>query len=94
MGALGWSFFPPVRGEDGSYPATKGETGEDDGIAEVTRDPLYNSKFIRELYFKANPEYDGRCVMARVGAISRSLARCSFRCVAQVHRSRRLGQQA
>lgn len=60
MGAKGWSFYPPIRGEDGSYPATEGETGPDDGIEGVIPDPLYNAKFIRELYFKANPEYEGR----------------------------------
>ncbi|GAA5851286.1 hypothetical protein JCM8547_004194 [Rhodosporidiobolus lusitaniae] len=60
MGALGWSFYPPIRDEDGGYPATKGEVGEDDGVAEVTRDPLYDSKFLRELYFKVDPEYSGR----------------------------------
>ncbi|GAA6021455.1 hypothetical protein JCM10207_004741 [Rhodosporidiobolus poonsookiae] len=60
MGALGWSFYPPIRDEDGGYPATQGETGKDDGIAEVTRDPLYDAKFIRELYFKVDPEYSGR----------------------------------
>jgi glutathionyl-hydroquinone reductase len=56
----GWSFYPPIRGEDGSYPPTKGETGPDDGIAGVIRDPMYDSKFIRELYFKAEKAYEGR----------------------------------
>lgn len=54
MGALGWSFYPPIRGEDGEYLKTTGEVGEDDGLKEVTRDPLYDSKFVRELYFKAS----------------------------------------
>jgi putative glutathione S-transferase len=52
MGALGWSFYPPIRGEDGEYLKTSGEVGEDDGLKEVIRDPLYDSKFVRELYFK------------------------------------------
>ncbi|GAA5840301.1 hypothetical protein JCM3766R1_001451 [Sporobolomyces carnicolor] len=60
MGALGWSFYPPIRGEDGEYLKTTGEVGEDDGLKEVTRDPLYDSRFVRELYFKANPDYDAR----------------------------------
>ncbi|GAA6059254.1 hypothetical protein JCM10212_006647 [Sporobolomyces blumeae] len=60
MGALGWSFYPPIRGDDGEYPATKGEVGKDDGVKDVVRDPLYDAKFIRELYFKANPDYDAR----------------------------------
>lgn len=83
MGALGWSFYPPIRklysrslnlasfkliltnhafpgGENGEYPATTGDVGKDDGIAQVIKDPLYDSKFIRELYFKANPDYAGR----------------------------------
>ncbi|KAM0749747.1 glutathione-S-transferase [Meredithblackwellia eburnea MCA 4105] len=60
MGALGWSFFPPIRGENGEYPATKGEVGKDDGIADVTGDQVYGSKFIRELYFRAEKEYSGR----------------------------------
>lgn len=47
-------------GENGEYPATTGEVGKDDGIAQVIKDPLYDSKFIRELYFKVNPEYAGR----------------------------------
>ena len=38
----------------------QGKVGEDDGIAAVDRDPLYDSKFLRELYFKVNPNYDGR----------------------------------
>lgn len=60
MGALGWSFFPPIRGENGEYPATQGETGPDDGIKGVIPDPLYGAKFIRELYFKAEADYSGR----------------------------------
>ncbi|GAA5959666.1 hypothetical protein JCM3765_007233 [Sporobolomyces pararoseus] len=60
MGALGWSFYPPIRGSDGEYLKTTGEVGEDDGLKDVIRDPLYDSKFIRELYFKANPDYDAR----------------------------------
>lgn len=52
MGALGWSFYPPIRGEDGEYLKTSGEVGEDDGLKDVIRDPLYDSKFVRELYFK------------------------------------------
>lgn len=60
MGALGWSFYPPIRDADGGWPKTQGETGEPDGVEGVVPDPLYKSKFIRELYFKANPEYDGR----------------------------------
>ncbi|GAA5824259.1 hypothetical protein JCM11251_001584 [Rhodosporidiobolus azoricus] len=60
MGALGWSFYPPVRDSEGGYPKTEGKVGEDDGVAEVTRDPLYDSKFLRELYFKVDPDYSGR----------------------------------
>ncbi|SCZ99445.1 BZ3500_MvSof-1268-A1-R1_Chr3-1g06014 [Microbotryum saponariae] len=60
MGALGWSFYPPIRDEDGAYPVTHGETGPDDGVQGVIRDPLYDSKFVRELYFKADKEYNGR----------------------------------
>ncbi|GAA6027232.1 hypothetical protein JCM8097_002508 [Rhodosporidiobolus ruineniae] len=60
MGALGWSFYPPIRDDDGGYPKTEGEVGSDDGVSEVTGDPLYQSKFIRELYFKVDPNYGGR----------------------------------
>ncbi|GAA6049179.1 hypothetical protein NBRC10513_003290 [Rhodotorula toruloides] len=60
MGALGWSFYPPVRDQDGGYPKTQGEVGEPDGLAEVTGDPLYKSKFLRELYFRVDPNYSGR----------------------------------
>ncbi|GAA5826930.1 hypothetical protein JCM3770_006309 [Rhodotorula araucariae] len=60
MGNLGWSFYPPIRDTDGGYPKTDGQVGEDDGLAAVDRDPLYDAKFIRELYFKVNPNYDGR----------------------------------
>ncbi|KAI5476731.1 Glutathione S-transferase [Pseudohyphozyma bogoriensis] len=60
MGALGWSFYPPIRGEDGSYPKTTGEVGPDDGIAGVVPDPLYHAKFVRELYFRAEKDYGGR----------------------------------
>lgn len=47
MGAQGWGW-------------PEGETGETDRVEGVIPDPLYKSKFIRELYFKADPEYDGR----------------------------------
>ncbi|GAA5851572.1 hypothetical protein JCM5353_008965 [Sporobolomyces roseus] len=60
MGAMGWSFYPPIRGEEGEYLKTSGEVGEEDGVKEVIKDPLYDSKFVRELYFKANPDYDQR----------------------------------
>ena len=62
MGALGWSFYPPIRDDDGGWPKTQGEVAEfgSDGVDGVVPDPLYKSKFVRELYFKANPEYDGR----------------------------------
>jgi len=30
MGALGWSFYPPIRGEEGEYIKTSGEVGEED----------------------------------------------------------------
>ncbi|BGP16068.1 hypothetical protein JCM10213_006796 [Rhodosporidiobolus nylandii] len=60
MGALGWSFYPPIRDADGGYPATKGDVGADDGVAGVTRDPLFDAKFIRELYFKQDENYGGR----------------------------------
>ncbi|GAA6022862.1 hypothetical protein JCM8202_003745 [Rhodotorula sphaerocarpa] len=60
MGALGWSFCPPVRDEEGGYPQTEGQVGEPDGIEGVTGDKVYGYKFLRELYFKADPEYSGR----------------------------------
>ncbi|GAA5944521.1 hypothetical protein JCM1841_007048 [Sporobolomyces salmonicolor] len=60
MGALGWSFYPPIRGENGEYLKTEGEVGENDGVKDVIPDPLYNAKFLRELYFKVNPDYSGR----------------------------------
>ncbi|GAA5963296.1 hypothetical protein JCM8115_000966 [Rhodotorula mucilaginosa] len=60
MGALGWSFYPPVRDEEGGFPQTKGEVGEPDGLAEVNGDPLFGSKFLRELYFRVDPDYSGR----------------------------------
>ncbi|GAA5887439.1 hypothetical protein JCM5296_007141 [Sporobolomyces johnsonii] len=60
MGALGWSFYPPIRGENGEYLKTEGDVGENDGVKDVIPDPLYNAKFIRELYFKVNPDYSGR----------------------------------
>ena len=63
MGALGWSFYPPIRGADGEYPATTGETGPDDGIKGVIPDPLYNAKFARDLYFRAEKDYSGRYVV-------------------------------
>lgn len=64
MGALGWSFAPPIRGEDGEYIPTKGEVAEmgSDGIEGVTGDSLYGSKFVRELYFRAQKDYEGRYV--------------------------------
>lgn len=64
MGALGWSFYPPIRGEDGEYPATTGDVAEmgNDGIKGVTGDSLYGSKFVRELYFRAQKDYEGRYV--------------------------------
>ncbi|KAM0787581.1 hypothetical protein ACM66B_003651 [Microbotryomycetes sp. NB124-2] len=58
MGKMGWSWLPPKRTEDGGFTGENG--GEDDGTGGVIPDPLYKAKFIRELYFKANPEYDGR----------------------------------
>lgn len=60
MGAYGWSFYPPIRGAEGEYPATTGEVGPEDGVAGVVQDPLYNSKFVRELYFRAEKDYSGR----------------------------------
>ncbi|KAL8292698.1 hypothetical protein RQP46_001310 [Phenoliferia psychrophenolica] len=60
MGAMGWSFYPPIRGAEGEYPATTGETGPDDGMAGVIRDPLYDAKFARDLYFRADKDYSGR----------------------------------
>lgn len=64
MGKWGWGFFPPPRGEDGEYLDTDAPTeiGADDGIAGVVPDPLYNAKFIRELYFKQEEGYTGRWV--------------------------------
>lgn len=65
MGAMGWSFYPPIRGEEGSYPATTGEVGKSgsDSIGGVVPDPLYESKFARDLYFRAEKGYSGRCVL-------------------------------
>ncbi|GAA5999028.1 glutathione S-transferase family protein [Rhodotorula paludigena] len=60
MGNLGWSFCPPVRDSEGGYPKTEGEVGEPDGFPDVTGDPLYGTKFLRELYFKVDPDYSGR----------------------------------
>ena len=34
--------------------------GEPDGLAEVNGDPLFGSKFLRELYFRVDPDYSGR----------------------------------
>ncbi len=44
MGKLGWPF-------------AKASEGQIEGMEE---DPLYGFNHIREFYFKANPEYDGR----------------------------------
>lgn len=38
----------------------QGQVGEPDGIEGVTGDKVYGHKFLRELYFKADPEYSGR----------------------------------
>jgi putative glutathione S-transferase len=55
------SFYPPIRDADGGYPATEGEVAtEDDGIPNVTRENPLDAKFVREYYFKVNPQYEGR----------------------------------
>lgn len=33
---------------------------EDEGASDVNKDPLYDAKYIKDLYFKANDKYDGR----------------------------------
>ena len=83
MGALGWSFFPPIRGEDGEYPATKGEVGVmgADGIEGVTGDSLYGSKFVRELYFKAQKDYEGRYVRSLYSHTASSTRSLILHCV-------------
>ncbi|KAI5476729.1 Glutathione S-transferase [Pseudohyphozyma bogoriensis] len=61
MGAKGWSFYPPLRDEDGHYVQANGEdVGSDDGIAGVIPDLVHHAKFLRELYFLAEKNYDGR----------------------------------
>lgn len=61
MGKLGWSFYPPIKNDEGEFVPTEGEVGTyDDGIADVVRDPLYDSKFVRELYFRADKDYSAR----------------------------------
>ncbi len=55
------SFYPPIRDADGGYPATEGEVAtEDDGVPDVTRENPLSAKFVREYYFKVNPQYEGR----------------------------------
>ena len=62
MGKWGWSFYPPVRDENGDYVDLKApdQVGPDDGMKGVIRDPLYDTKFIRELYFRVEEGYTGR----------------------------------
>lgn len=60
MLSQGWSFYPPKRDEDGTIQQSQTEAGPDDGIAGVDRDPMYDAHFLRELYFKVDPNYEGR----------------------------------
>lgn len=61
MNSLGWSFYPPMRGANNEYlPAELDKVGDYDNIEGVTKDALYQHKFIRELYFQANKNYEGR----------------------------------
>lgn len=64
MGKFGWSFYPPVRGEDGSYVELEApdQVGAEDGIKAVVRDPVHDSKFLREIYFRIEKDYNGRWV--------------------------------
>lgn len=48
MGTLGWPF----------------KKASELSIEGAEDDPLYGVSHIRELYFKANPEYKGRCVLS------------------------------
>lgn len=50
MGEQGWSFVP--SDDDGNADASAG--------GGATPDPLNGAKYIREIYFKANPEYSAR----------------------------------
>lgn len=61
MLSQGWALGTPKRNSEGSYDQDEKEvTDDDDGIAGVDRDPQYGAKHIRDLYFKVNPDYDGR----------------------------------
>ena len=49
-------------------------------------DPLYNAHHIKDLYFKADPEYGGRCAPIR-------FTKTAPPTVAQVYRPGALGQE-
>lgn len=51
------SIVHPHMGEKGWAFNSAGEGGE---FAGATEDPLFHSKYIRELYFRAEPEYSAR----------------------------------
>lgn len=60
MGTLGWSFHPPLRDGSEYVAAQLDKVGAYDGVEGVDKDPLYNFNYVRQLYFKASADYEGR----------------------------------
>lgn len=56
---VAWQVVPRVV-RPLNLASPQGQVGEPDGIEGVTGDKMYGYKFLRELYFKADPEYSGR----------------------------------
>ncbi|KAH7324548.1 glutathione S-transferase [Stachybotrys elegans] len=50
------------KGDDKGWPGWRfnGERGPDDVYPDATEDKLFGSKFLHEIYFKADPDYKGR----------------------------------
>ncbi|KAK8135631.1 glutathione S-transferase [Apiospora sp. TS-2023a] len=61
--AIGVSVVKPYpKGNDQGWPGWQfpGANGPDDAYEGATADNLFGSKFMHEVYFKADPEYKGR----------------------------------
>lgn len=52
--STGWSFIPE------GYEGQGSEHMKDGKIPNVIPDPLYKFKYLRDLYFKADPQYNAR----------------------------------